>query len=242
MSLVSDALERLTGQFQASPKLLALLTAIVGPLDETLATADSLNAERWIDTAIGAQLDGCGAIVGESRAGRNDDAYRAAIRFRVFVNISQGTPEALIRGLQYLVASDDRQYLEMYPATAILFADGPSVPVNIAAQIQDLAPAGASNVPVLVSYSEVPFRFSRELPAGELFVNNGSDYLTANGSDIQVSAQSATDTGPTFGGIVPAELTAGVQLIDVNGSILVIHSANHQTLLESGYHLTGVFQ
>lgn len=242
MSLVTEALERVTIQFQASPKVLALLTAIVGPLDSALSDGDNLKSQRWIDTATGKQLDGCGAIVGEMRKGRSDDDYRAAIRFRVFVNVSNGTPQDLILGLQYLIDSDDRQYLEMYPATAILFADGPAVPVDIHIQMQDLAPAAISNVPVLVSYAEKPFRFSKELPPGELFVNGGADYLTANGSDIQVSANSETTDGPTFGGIAPAELTAGVELIDVNGSILVIHAENYQTPIESGYHLTGVFQ
>jgi len=242
MSLVIEALERATSQFQASPKVLALLAAIVGPLDDVTATTDEFKTERWIDTAIGKQLDGCGYIVGELRNGRDDDAYRKAIRFRVFVNVSEGTPSALIKGLQYLIDSDEYQYLELYPATAILFANGPDVPVDIHNQIQDLAPAGISDVPVLVSYAELPFRFSKSYQAGELFVNGKNDYLTANGSDIQVTAQSIGDTGPTFGGISPAELEAGAQLIDVNGSILVIHAQNYQTKIESGYHLTGVFQ
>ena len=242
MSLVSEALERATSQFQASPKVLVLLEAIVGPLDAVSATAGEFRAERWIDAAIGKQLDGCGYIVGELRAGRDDDAYRNAIRFRVFVNISEGTPNALIDGLQYLIDSDDKQYIEMYPATAILFADGPDVPIDIQTQIQDLAPAGISDVPVLVSYTELPFRFMQYSDTGDLFVNNGADYLTANGSDIQITTVLGSFTGPTFGGIAPAELTAGVQLIDVNGSILVIHDSEYQTKIESGYHLTGVFQ
>lgn len=243
MSLVDDALARATSQFQASPKVLALLTAIVGPLDDSIASMQSLKTERWIDTAIGKQLDGCGAIVGEMRQGRDDDAYRAAIRFRVFVNVSQGTPDALIKGLQYLVDSDDSQYLEMYPATAILFADGPSVPVDIHAQMQDLAPAGISDVPVAVSYTEKPFRFAKELPPGELFVNNGTDYLTANGSDIQVTANSSASDGPTLGGIAPADLFMNdVYYLDIGGSILVVNSPNHQVILDPGHHLTGVFQ
>jgi len=242
MSLVSEALERATSQFQASPKVLALLEAIVGPLDAVKATTDEFKTERWIDTAIGKQLDGCGYIVGELRAGRDDDAYRKAIRFRVFVNISEGTPGALINGLQYLIDSDDYQYLEMYQATAILFANGPDVSIDIHDKMQDLAPAAISDIPVLISYTELPFRFDKISTGGELFVNGKNDYLTANGSDIQITAVSNVNVGPSFGGIAPAELTAGVQLIDVNGSILVIHAENYQTHIESGYHLTGVFQ
>lgn len=118
------ALTRLTSEFQNSEKVKGLLSAIVKPLDALKADYDAIKTERWIDTAIGKQLDGCGAIVLEPRSGRSDEEYRAAIKFRVFVNRSSGTPQDLIKALKYFIASDDVQYLESYPATAILFADG----------------------------------------------------------------------------------------------------------------------
>ena len=116
------AVPRLTGQFEGSPKLRAIVAAIVSQLTTLENVADSLMSDRWIDTAIGTQLDGCGAIVGEARQGRGDDAYRVAIKFRVFVNISKGTPTDLIRGLKFLTDPTDCQYLEAYPATPLLFS------------------------------------------------------------------------------------------------------------------------
>ena len=240
MSYVTEAIDRLASQFQASPKLVALLTAIVGPLDDAKATADSLKTERWIDSAVGTQLDGCGYIVGEKRAGRDDDAYRAAIKYRVFVNISNGTPNDLIKGLKYLIDSEDYQYLEMYPATAILFADGPDVPIDIHDQMQDLAPAGISDVPVLVSYTEKPFRFAKQLPDGNFSTDTG-DYLTANGAIIKVSQTANQDTGPTLGGIAAAKLSTGTQYISVGGALLAIHSPETGVIVDSGYHTTGLF-
>lgn len=241
MSLVSQALARATSQFQASPKVLALLEAVVGPLDDVKATTDSLKTERWIDTAIGKQLDGCGAIVGELRKGRGDDEYRAAIRFRVFVNISQGTPSALIQGLAYLVNSDEKQYLEVYPAAAILFANGPAVPVDIQAQIQDLAPAAISTVPVCVSYTEKPFRFSKPFNNPKLRLQTG-DFITANGLRIRVSATSDTQTGASLGGIAVPSLAANGARFKIGGSKLRINSPNHNIVFGSDYNLTGVFQ
>lgn len=241
MSLVSEALARATSQFQASPKVLALLEAAVGPLDDIKATTDSLKTERWIDTAIGKQLDGCGAIVGELRKGRDDDAYRAAIRFRVFVNISQGTPSALMKGLAYLVNSDDKQYLELYPATSILFADGPSVPVDIQEQMQDLSPAAISTVPVCVSYTEKPFRFSKSFNNPKLRLQTG-DFLTANGLRIRVSSTSDSQTGPTLAGIALPSLAANGARLKIGGSKLRINSPNHNIVFGSGHNLTGVFQ
>ena len=148
LDYASIAVARLTGQFQNSPKLKALMAAIVGPLTTLETDADAVIADRWIDTAFGKQLDGCGAIVGEARQGRGDDAYRVAIKFRVFVNISKGTPTDLIRGLKFLTDPTDCQYLEAYPATSLLFTNGFFVDYKIQAAMQDLSPAGISAVPV----------------------------------------------------------------------------------------------
>lgn len=235
------AVPRLTGQFENSPKLKALMAAIVGPLTTLETEADALVADRWIDTAIGEQLDGCGYIVGEPRQGRDDDAYRTAIKYRVFVNISKGTPTDLIHGLKFLTDPTDCQYLEAYPATALLFTNGFFVDSKIQAAMQDLGPAAVSNVPVAVSFRDKPFRFAKEPIPGELFVNNAADYLTANGSDIQVSQGAALSGSATLGGIVPAELDVGIGYLDVGGPTLAVYNPNSLNTL-GHFNLPGVFQ
>jgi hypothetical protein len=229
----------LAGQFDNSPKLRALVSAILNALTDLENEADQLTANRWIDTAEGKQLDGCGYIVGEYRNGRDDEAYRAAIKFRIFVNISEGTPSDLIKGIKFLTAPTDCQYLESYPATAILFTDGYSVPSDIHDQLQNMAPAAISDVPVCVSYTGKPFRFSKAPPAAELFVND--NYLTAQGSDLQVSTTAGYVAGSTLGGIVPAELDVGIGYLDLGGPTLAVYNPN--TLGTLGHdNLTGVFQ
>jgi len=235
------AVPRLTGQFGNSPKLKALMAAIVGPLTTLETEADALVADRWIDTAVGKQLDGCGHIVGELRQGRDDDAYRTAIKFRVFVNISKGTPTDLIRGLKFLTNPTDCQYLEAYPATALLFTNGFFVDYKIQAAMQDLAPAAISNVPVAVSFRDKPFRFAKEPIPGELFVNNAADYLTAEGSDIRVSQGALAAGAATLGGCVPAELDVGIGYLDVGGPTLAVYNPNSLNTI-GHYNLTGVFQ
>lgn len=241
LDYASIAVPRLTGQFENSPKLKALVAALVGPLTTLEDNADSLTTDRWINTAVGTQLDGCGYIVGEARQGRSDDAYRVAIKFRVFVNISKGTPGDLVRGLRFLTDPTDCQYQEAYPATAMLFTDGLFVESSIQAAMQELSPAAICTVPVAVSYRAKPFRFAREPIPGELFVNNAQDYLTADGSDLQVS-QGATALGSaTLGGVVPAELDVGIGYLDVGGPTLAVYNPNSLNTL--GHHtLTGVFQ
>lgn len=235
------AVPRLTGQFENSPKLKALMAEIVGPLTTLESEADALIAERWIDTAIGKQLDGCGHIVGERRQSRDDDTYREAIKFRVFVNISKGTPTDLIRGLKFLTRPTDCQYLEVYPATPLLFTNGLFIDYKIQAAMQDLAPAAVSGVPVAVSFRDRPFRFSKGPSPGELFVNNAAEYLTANGSDIQVTQGALLTGAATLGGVVPAELDVGIGYLDVGGPTLAVYNPN--TLTTIGHdNLTGVFQ
>lgn len=243
------AVPRLTGQFENSPKLKALVAAIVGPLTTLETEADSILNERWIDTAFGKQLDGCGYIVGEPRSGRDDNAYRTAIKFRVFVNVSEGTPGALIKGLKFITEPTDCQYLEAYPATALLFTDGFFVDHSIQPLIQDLSPAAISTVPVAVSFRDRPLRFSKEPPPGELFVNGNADYLTANGSDIQVSQGAVASGTSRFGGVVPAELDVGGFYLDIGGggaygsggSSLAVYNPNSLHTLGHD-NLTGVFQ
>ena len=239
----SLAVSRLTGQFQDSPKLKAIVAAIVSQFTTIENEADTLLTNRWIDSAVGKQLDGCGYIVGEQRSGRDDDAYRDAIRFRVFVNISNATPTDLIRGLKFLTAPTDCQYIEMYPASAMLFTNGYFVPSNIQSQIQDLSPAGINDVPVMVSFADATFRFGKEPAPGELFTQSGN-YIVANENDIQVSTGAVALSGSRFGGVVPSELATGTGdvYLDINGTMtLAVYNPNTVELIGHD-NLTGVYQ
>ena len=160
----SLALARLASQFAESPKLRALLAQLVGPLEVVEGEADNLRDKRWIDTAVGAQLDGLGTIVGEGREGRNDDDYREALRFRVFINVSKGTPPDVIHALDYITKADDVQYMESWPATVFLYSDGYSVNSKLAVIMQDLLPVSISRASVAVSYGDSPLRLSENSP------------------------------------------------------------------------------
>lgn len=239
---IGVAQSRLTSIFPEKPLITALTGAMVSQLYDIELVADQLKNERWIDTAIGKQLDGCGEIVGEKRQGRNDDDYRDAINFRIFVNTSNATPDDLMQGLRFLTKPDNIQYIEQYPSTAMLFTDGANINPNIHTAMQDLAPAAISDVPVLVSFSRKdPFRFAKESAPSELFVNGNADYLTANGSDIQISS-STVSGGSTLSGIAPAELFMGAQYLELSdGSYLALHNPNTNVIIDSGFHLTGLY-
>lgn len=241
MNYEDIATQRLASQFANSPKLQALMAAIVGPLTTLEESSNSVANDRWIDSAVGVQLDGCGLIVGEPRLGKDDDSYRAAIRFRVAINVSKATPFDMIRGLKFLTEPSDSQYLEAFPATVLLFTDGIFTTKEIQAAMQDLAPCAISVVPVAVSYAYKPFRFGSSPTPGELFVNGSADYLTADGSDLLAGESGIPASAATFGGVVAAEIDVGLGYLDIGGSTLAVYNPN--SLVTIGHdNLTGVFQ
>lgn len=87
---VAKGIALLLQQWRTSSKLVGILATylrIFQDLEDV--TWDVINS-RMLDTAVGAQLDMLGDLVGESRRGRNDIDYRAAVRLRIRVNRSQG--------------------------------------------------------------------------------------------------------------------------------------------------------
>lgn len=56
-----------TSEYQNSPKFLALLSAALQPIDDLFSCLVNMDFAFYLDTAVGAQLDMIGAIVGTKR-------------------------------------------------------------------------------------------------------------------------------------------------------------------------------
>lgn len=69
-SFRKTALSRLVGQFHDKEKVKGLVESMVTPLEELSDDLNAIKHQRWVDTAEGEQLDGCGYIVGVSRQSR----------------------------------------------------------------------------------------------------------------------------------------------------------------------------
>lgn len=89
-----QALNARTVDFVDLPRFADLLCIFA---DQVQAAEDALwqIAQDSVDTAIGAQLEGFGAIVGAERQGLSDASYRNLIRATVKANRSRGTTEDL---------------------------------------------------------------------------------------------------------------------------------------------------
>lgn len=96
-------------------KLVATLATPFQSLENALR---QLLLERSIDTAIGAQLDVIGRLVGQARNGLDDDTFRRYCRARITVNRATGVIEELITVTDLIVYDDDGQYEVIGQGTA----------------------------------------------------------------------------------------------------------------------------
>lgn len=87
---VIKGLALLLQQWRTSAKVTGILATYLRQFQTLEDTVWDVINSRMIDTAVGAQLDMLGSLVGELRKGRNDLDYRAAVRLRIRVNRSQG--------------------------------------------------------------------------------------------------------------------------------------------------------
>lgn len=118
-----QAVDRLASQFKGKAKIEGLITAFTDQLQELENVGIDLLQDRYLDTAVGDQLDIIGAIVGQTRDGRSDDSYRNRIIAKIGQNTSKGLPENLISVFNLLTDSTRSVYLPYYPACTYILAN-----------------------------------------------------------------------------------------------------------------------
>ena len=139
----------------------------------------ALQTMRYLETAIGVQLDGLGQILGLARIpGQTDDSYREDLQFQIFVNESNGTPEEMIYILKYLTNATEIWYNELYPAAyqmatnGLLFPMPPSgSPSDLLSAIQEVSPAGVSFAALTATYNVKPLVFSSDPITEQFYVS-----------------------------------------------------------------------
>jgi hypothetical protein len=141
---VQQALDLLIEQFRSKSKIAAMITAIVAQLQEAEVVAFQLLTLRSLSTAQGSQLDQIGVVVGLSRLGLSDDAYRAQLKGQILVNTSQGNPERLIEVVRIVTNSALVILHEPTPGYVQISFDGTITQEEsiFKAKIDSVAPAG----------------------------------------------------------------------------------------------------
>ena len=143
---ISDHVERsqalLIEQFQYKQRINDMVRCLVQRAQDIEDVGNDLLNLRWIDTAAVAQLDAIGDIVGEPRQGRDDPDYRLAIKFRIFINASNGEPETLIALAKGITDTPYVNLIEIQPATVQLELTADDLPSDFTEQAQKACAAG----------------------------------------------------------------------------------------------------
>ena len=151
-----DAADRLTSQYADAEKLRGLLSLWGERVQRIEDAARSLLTDRWLDVAVGRQLDELGEVVGEPRLGRTDETYREAINVRITINQSGGEPERIIEFFRRIAGANQVLYQEVYPAKFELFVGG-DVSLEQAGRVREIVPAGVGTIYISEAGGELPF-------------------------------------------------------------------------------------
>jgi hypothetical protein len=132
---VEEGLDLTLLQFADSPRLRALLSALLSQLDAVEKVLTQLLDGNWLDSAEGVALDSIGRLVGQPRNGMDDTLFRLWIRARVVVNRSRGEPNDMVRVLKTLLGPDvqielNENPIELSEAPDIGFTAFPKVALS----------------------------------------------------------------------------------------------------------------
>lgn len=203
-----------------------LLKAIIESMQEIDDQNQKLIFLRFLDTAEGVNLDNLAQIVGLARkAGQSDADYREDIKFQIFINSSNGTPEEVIHILQYLTNASKVWYFDMFPAGYQMATNGlnfPTPATDLVLAIKQASPAGVQYVPITAIYDTIPFTFSGD-PVDELLwvapnpsnTQDLANFEVDSGALIKVNAGQTTN--PLFGGWF-AEVDALNNIVSIEGA------------------------
>lgn len=133
------------------------IATLATPFQSLESALQQLLTERSIDTAVGAQLDVIGRIVGQARNGLDDDTFRRYCRARVSTNKSTGVVEDLITVTDLIVYDDAATIIAKGEGTATVRVNayGIILDVDLANIVFDFAQDTVSaGVRVVVQWSE----------------------------------------------------------------------------------------
>ena len=121
---VELGLDRMLSQWDDKPIIRGLFQSYLQGVQDVEDMWFQLMNERDLVSAIGAQLDILGSIVGEDRLGRDDEDYRDAIYNRIAINTSDGTPPRVTEILKLISGGSEAKIMEYFPASVFYYSNG----------------------------------------------------------------------------------------------------------------------
>ena len=94
--------------------------------------------DRWLDSAVGTQLDNLGQIIGRDRLGEDDDTYRILLTSQIALNSSSGTVSEILYVLNLNVPTITLELEQLYPAAFVITAESDPITTSTATIISGL--------------------------------------------------------------------------------------------------------
>jgi hypothetical protein len=148
----------------AAPNLNTFLSKLLAQVQAAEDVIFAVFKSRLLGFATGESLDIYGRVVGEQRLGRSDDAFRTAIRLRIFVNSCKGTPEEIIyiaealTGYQGAIPIDVPQSSGAGGNYRVVIPGWPGDDGTVLAFLQSVSPAGVRILGVTASATLYSFK------------------------------------------------------------------------------------
>lgn len=170
------ALGRLTFDLQKEnfEKFVSIYSDELQLLEETLLI---LAQQKDIDVASGVWLDYIGKIVGELRNGKSDEDYRKALKLRIGINNSDGTPNIITDLVKQYTNASEVRFSEGGIAWFSIYTNGlENLDATLWQLLQDIKPV-ATKVIINTDITNNCFR-----PAWEVLTSEAENFqVTADG-------------------------------------------------------------
>jgi len=188
---------RLIEQFQNKPDLEALIRVYLRQLQDVEDALFEIILERDLDNAVGVQLNVIGNLVGQPRTTSDDNRYRTSIRARIAINLSDSTPEDVIKVALLLLVDGESFKLREEPPAQLRVTVLDPLTSGDADLIEELLEAtDPGGVRLLLQFND-----TLALPADKLTMNDDTSGAPATGGGLgdTVSGQSGGKLDAVFG-------------------------------------------
>ena len=160
---------RLIEQFKNKPDLEALIRSYLLQLQDVEDALFEIILERNLDVAVGVQLEAIGGIVQQPRTTSDDERFRTAIRARIAINLSNATPEDVIKVASLLLVDGEAfRIREEPPAQLRVEVIDPLTSADVDLLFDLLEAADAAGVRLVLQWN------ASLSPADKLILGGGS--------------------------------------------------------------------
>lgn len=240
--MIYDRIKKLLPeQYKNATNLNAILSIFASECDELEIVFSQLKNILNLENAIGATLDLIGDIVVEKREGRDDDAYRKGIKFKIFKNSSKGFVEDISKILKFITEADLVVYSDNPPAAYTIYTNGLNLPADLNKIMDKLSAAGVSLI-IYASDGETPFIMTEVVTEEFNLIDDlGNKFIDDLSEDIIVEEQTFSDKlkqiyqGKGMGVIEILNLTTnlGDVIITDTGAQLGVYDSD-QNIIDGG--------